>query len=129
MAESQRDMFVYNICIDFDGVLHSYTSPWAGADRVLDPPVDGAIEWLRELIAAEKFRPMIYSSRSDQEGGVKAMKLWLMDNGLTLEELEQLEFPTTKPSPFLTIDDRAVCFEGEFPSLQAMSDFKPWNKR
>lgn len=38
------------ICIDFDGVLHSYTSGWQGEDVASDPPVPGAIEWLREMI-------------------------------------------------------------------------------
>ena len=38
------------ICIDFDGVLHSYTSGWQGMSKASDPPVDGAIEWLKEVL-------------------------------------------------------------------------------
>lgn len=128
MTESQRNLFVHNLCIDFDGVLHSYTSGWNGANVVSDPPVSGAIEWLRELLAVEDFRPMVYSSRSGQEGGIEAMQLWLAKHGMEAHEIAQLEFPIEKPSPFLTIDDRAICFEGKFPTLDSMRAFKPWNK-
>ena len=38
------------ICVDFDGVIHSYTSGWKGIDVIPDDPVPGAIEWLEEYL-------------------------------------------------------------------------------
>ena len=35
------------ILLDFDGVIHSYTSGWKGAGVIPDPPVPGAIDFLR----------------------------------------------------------------------------------
>ena len=40
-----------------------------------------------------------------------------------------IKFPTKKPAAFLTIDDRAVCFKGEWPDPEKLLEFKPWNKR
>jgi len=34
-----------------------------------------------------------------------------------------------KPAAFLTIDDRAVCFDGTFPTTEQMLNFKPWYKK
>ena len=39
------------LAIDFDGVLHSYSSGWKGSRNIPDPPVDGAIEWLNGLVS------------------------------------------------------------------------------
>ena len=36
------------ICLDFDGVIHSYTSGWKGAAVIPDPPVPGALEFIVE---------------------------------------------------------------------------------
>ena len=41
------------LCLDFDGVLHSYTSGWLGADVIPDPPVPGYAQFL--LRAVEVF--------------------------------------------------------------------------
>lgn len=116
------------ICIDFDGVLHSYASGWRGADVVADPPTAGAIAWLRSLLDSRRVSPVIYSSRSKTPEGIAAMQNWLLDNGLTADDVRALEFPTQKPAAFLTIDDRAICFTGDFPSIDTMVNFKPWNK-
>ena len=40
-----------------------------------------------------------------------------------------IEWPVEKPSALVTIDDRALTFTGEWPSIDSMLAFKPWNKR
>ena len=119
------------VCIDFDGVLHSYSSGWQGADLANDPPVPGAIEWLTALYEGGQVQPVIYSSRSRQDGGIRCMKDWLIRHGMPVELADNIGFPVTKPAAFLTIDDRAICFEGNFGGLtaDALLAFKPWNKR
>jgi hypothetical protein len=114
------------ICIDFDGVIHSYSSGWQGVDVVADPPVDGAIEWLHQLVTDSRFEPVIYSSRSKEPEGVEAMKKWFEKQapGIT----RSLQFPIKKPAAFMTIDDRAMCFTGVFPSLKDLNTFMAWNK-
>lgn len=128
------------LCLDFDGVLNSYSSGWKGARNIPDPPVPGAIEWLDSLVEdgeavcamAPRFRDFdvcIYSSRSRYWGGRKAMKKWLLKWGFRADKLENIRFPLMKPPAFLQIDDRAITFTGTFPSVQEMLAFKPWHKK
>lgn len=63
------------LCLDFDGVLHSYSSGWKGAAVIPDLPVTGALEFV--VGALDEFRVNILSSRSHQWGGRRAMKRWL----------------------------------------------------
>lgn len=127
------------LCVDFDGVIHSYASGWQGADVVSDPPTPGAIEWL--YAACLHFRVCIYSSRTSQPGGVRAMQdalaRWESEWRAKADAIPrtslallQLEFPEQKPAAFLTIDDRAICFDGDWRKLspQTLLAFKPWNK-
>lgn len=129
------------ICVDFDGVVHSYTSGWKGVDVIPDPPVPGAIDWLLAHLpvpdalgmSPEYIGPeaVIYSSRSKQRGGIEAMKCWLVKWGVDDWYFRDdiLKFPTQKPAAFLTIDDRAICFNGTFPTTEQMMAFVPWNKK
>jgi len=121
--------FKKKILVDFDGVLHSYTSGWKGIDVIPDPPVPTGFAFLRELVKDDRFEAMIYSSRSKEQAGIEAMRAWLLEHGLEPEVVEKIEFPTEKPAGWLTVDDRAFCFEGTFPSLDYLDGFKPWNKR
>ena len=116
------------LCIDFDGVIHSYTSGWKGYDIVADPPVPGAIDWLCKLVESIEFEPVIYSSRSKRSQGIVSMSNWLLRYGMPEHILEKITFPTRKPAAFLTIDDRAICFNGVFPTSYEMNNFKSWNK-
>lgn len=121
------------LCLDFDGVIHSYTSRWQGAEVIPDPPVDGAIGFM--LDALHRFDVVIFSSRSNQDGGIDAMRAWLKEHAgncwyesLQGPGLEDVRFVKEKPPALVTIDDRAITFTGEWPSLDQISNFKPWNK-
>jgi len=125
------------LCVDFDGVIHSYKRGWMGAGVVADPPVPGALAWLAR--AQTWWDVAIYSSRSLEPAGVMAMQRWLREHAhKEIEDeyavsrfMDGLRFPQHKPAAFLTIDDRAVCFEGDWSKLdpEVLLAFKPWNKR
>ncbi len=130
------------LCLDFDGVIHSYESGWKGADVIPDPPVEGAIDFI--MLALGHFEVNIFSSRSNQTGGVRAMQAWLHNqfyarfytsSGFTKEPaefmtlFESIKWPTEKPPAMVTIDDRAITFTGEWPALGDLLAFKPWNKK
>jgi hypothetical protein len=122
------------LCLDFDGVIHRYDSGWKGADVIPDPPVDGAIAFM--LGALYHFDVVIFSSRSNQTGGIDAMKAWLHKHaGSTWYEtpdgpgLEDVRFVTEKPPAFIGIDDRVLTFDGTWPQPTDLLKFKPWNKR
>lgn len=114
------------LCVDFDGVIHEYVSGWEAADVIRDGPVPGAIEFLEE--AVEHFQVAIFSARSNQPGGMDAMKEWLSMH-LECGAFESLQWPTEKPPARVSIDDRALTFTGEWPDMQDLLDFKPWNKK
>jgi FMN phosphatase YigB (HAD superfamily) len=130
------------LCVDFDGVIHSYTSGWKGAAVIPDPPVPGALAWLWR--ATEWFDVQIYSSRSKEESGRHAMRYWMQmhaaeefghDHPMSRAEDQHAAYPITfaheKPPAFLTIDDRAICFTGDWDALdpEQLLEFKPWYQR
>lgn len=122
------------LCLDFDGVLHSYASGWKGADVIPDPINPGAAEFLDRAVG--QFEVAIYSSRSSQPNGILAMQLWLrlslyreMGEKRADEVLALISWPETKPPAFLSIDDRAVTFTGQWPSMEEMLAFQPWFKK
>jgi hypothetical protein len=137
------------LCLDFDGVIHSYTSGWHGANFIPDPPVPGAMFFI--IDAHKHFEVHIFSSRSHQEGGKAAMQAWLkywlfkeFDEGKYPKKLtdgtsmdwdevnwacQGCQWPDVKPPALVTIDDRAITFKGVFPAIEALKNFKPWNKK
>lgn len=116
------------LCLDFDGVCHSYTSGWKGAAVIPDPPVDGLFIFLNE--AVKVFEVNIFSSRSNQEGGLQAMKDWFAFHGdMCPGIVAELKFPTEKPPAFVGIDDRVITFTGNWPSIVTLEEFKTWNAK
>lgn len=116
------------ILIDFDGVIHYYRDGWKGPTEIYDDPVPGAFDFLVELVRDDRFDPQIYSSRSKLEGGIDAMQRWMHKHGLDSEAIAEIKFPTTKPAAWLTIDDRAICFRGTWPTPDYLLNYQPWNK-
>jgi len=132
------------LCLDFDGVIHSYTSGWKGADVIPDPPVDGAMAFIAQ--AVDSFDVAIFSSRSHQPGGRGAMHSYILTHMLSYLEANadgdegqaralahrvvgSLLFPLDKPPAMVTIDDRAITFTGTWPAVDELLAFKPWNKK
>lgn len=130
------------LCVDFDGVIHSYTSPWTDAVTISDGPVPGALRWLWK--ATEWFDVQIYSSRSKDPMAREAMRDWMIAHSRTEFGDEHpmskwhlggpdypIAFAYEKPAAFLTIDDRALTFDGNWSDFDPadLRNFKPWNKR
>lgn len=129
------------LCLDFDGVLHSYTSGWQGAGVVRDPPVPGAMQFLGAVFEDQRFNVAIYSSRSKNLLGRYAMKRWLSLNlllafgnrasprswDLLADDIyDWVQWPWFKPAAFVTLDDRAMRFRGSWPALATLDTFEPY---
>lgn len=137
MAEN----FKPTLCLDFDGVVHSYEEGWKGG-VIYGSVVPGFFEWAAR--ASEHFELVIYSSRSKDPDLRRKMMDWLR-----AREWEWRGTPTTEPQPYLpedvfrfahekpaawlTIDDRAIRFDGDWkaPELSpaALLAYKPWMQR
>jgi hypothetical protein len=125
------------LCLDFDGVLHSYTSGWKGPRTIPDLPTTGAMEFL--WTATEYFTVAILSSRSHKWFGRYAMKQWLKKyfygfhghDTISDDKFNEIQWPLHKPSAFITIDDRALTFDGNWDHFHplGLQQFKPWNYR
>lgn len=133
------------LCLDFDGVCHSYTSGWKGADVIPDPPVPGMFMFL--IKAVPHFEIMVYSSRSGQPGGIEAMHAWFVERYMRWHNEETgpgdlisekaatrnvdalVQFPTEKPPAMVGIDDRVLTFSGTWPAVEELRNFKPWNAK
>lgn len=136
------------LCLDFDGVCHSYTSGWKGADIIPDPPVPGLFEFLEE--AKEVFDIVIFSSRSSPNplggslDGTIAMHQWfakhwteylfkkrpeLKEKYSEFLDCSLVRFVSEKPPAFLTIDGRAITFTGQWPNIEELRSFQPWYKK
>ena len=127
--QQNKQPMAKQIAIDFDGTIHEFTTPWSQPDIVSDGPTDGALEFLADLDRAG-FRIAIYSPRNRAPGGVAAIRDWLARNSLDSAVIARIAFPLDTPSTAsVFIDDRAFLFKGTWPTLEYLSNFKPWNKQ
>lgn len=128
--------FKPTICLDFDGVMHRYDQKWTSPEEILDGPVEGLIDALVKYV--EHFSITVFSSRSRTIPGQKAMQDWLKNVMVEPNPRYSVEFlshvynkiswATEKPPALVTIDDRAWTFRGQWPTVQELQEFKPWNK-
>ncbi len=123
----------YTIAVDFDGVLHSYKTPWINAHTIPDDPVPGAIEFLHDAI--QKFSVVIHTTRGKTILGRMAVKAWIKKHagmlwydGMGYVGLEDIKVTHKKVPALVYIDDRAWRFNGTFPTVDEIHRAKPWNK-
>jgi hypothetical protein len=91
------------VCVDLNGVLDSYTG-WRGPSH-FDPPRPGARAFL-ESLRDRGFEIVVFTTR--YADGVWA---WLREHGLADLVADVTD---RKPAAHVFIDDRAVCFRGNF---------------
>ena len=125
------------ICVDFDGVIMNNDKGWEDGELYGDI-VPGFFEWY--FAVKDHFDIQIYSSRSKDAMMRHKMEEWLgnsyrgwrsHNNRFELMIFPKFTFVHEKPPAFLTIDDRAICFKGDWEadelSVEALRSFKPWN--
>ena len=116
--------FVPTVIFDFDGVIHSYKSGWKGPDVIPDPPVEGIKEAIAEIRAAG-YKVVVVSARCYLEGGMQAITDYLDDYGIVVDGVTD-----EKPPAIVTVDDRAICFNGKAGELlEKIKNFAPWNNQ
>jgi len=123
------------LCLDFDGVIHTYTSRWTFPEEIRDEVTDGFWEWAIE--ASKLFHLVLYSSRSSSREARIAMSQWMLEKMTAWwgdregeKPVLTIEYMSEKPPAFLTIDDRALTFTGNWDLFdpQTLINFKPWNR-
>lgn len=102
------------VCIDLNGVLDQYTG-WKGEGH-MDPPRPGAERFLAEL--AEDYRVVILTTQPAER-----VWEWLREYGL---DQYVSDVTNRKPPALVYVDDRAVCFRGDFEeTLREIRSFRP----
>lgn len=110
------------VVMDFDGVIHCYTTKWQGATFIPDPPVNGIKEAINEI--RKHYRIVVVSSRCSQEGGIEAIKEYLIKHKIKVDDVVAEKLPAV-----VYIDDRALTFDGHPEMLlEKIKAFRPWNR-
>lgn len=107
------------VCVDLDGVLNDFDG-WRGADY-FHPPRPGARDFLASL-CARGYRVVVFTVR-----WAPHVEAWLKERNL-FEYVS--EVTCTKPAAHVYVDDRAICFRGDFASvLEQITSFRAhWEK-
>jgi hypothetical protein len=99
------------VCVDFNGVLDTYTG-WRGADH-FDPPWPGAREFL-DALCRRGYRIVIFTARHQDD-------VWAWMRRYRLDGFVD-EVTNRKPPAHVFVDDRAVCFRGDYHATLADID-------
>ncbi len=72
------------VVFDFDGVIHSYTSGWKGADVIPDPVVEGIQSTINSL-RQEYYEVIVVSTRCAYPEGMPFQSLFLDYSSLLIK--------------------------------------------
>jgi hypothetical protein len=101
------------VCVDLNGVLDEYQG-WRGPKH-FDGPRPGAREFLEGLVS-RGYAIVVFTTRYAPD-----VWEWLRDHGL--DDLVT-DVTDRKPAAHVFVDDRAVCFRGDFAStIQEIETF------
>lgn len=111
------------VAIDFDGVIHSYTSGWQGVGECSDPMVPGIDTAIADLRTDHKV--IVVSSRAATPEGRIVIRDYLKKYNIEVDGIQ-----SEKPPCIVSIDDRAICFTGYSGILaKQVRNFKPWTDK
>lgn len=102
------------LAIDFDGVIHSYTSKWTG-DEPKDPPMPGVSAALEALVN-KGWRLVILSTRKPE-----FIRPYLEKYGLSeyISDITNIKIPAK-----IYIDDRGYQFKNWSDTIAHVENFK-----
>jgi hypothetical protein len=114
----------WRVCIDFDGVINSYSSGYKPGDDTFlpDPPTEGAKEFLEKCLVCFQ-EVFIVSSRCQTLSGVLAMGNWMKKYDMPDIPITYVKYPAE-----VYIDDRGWRFEGHFPDPEMFIELGTWVK-
>lgn len=105
--------YVPTVCVDFNGVLDTYTG-WRGGEMY--PPREGVGDFLFRLMQAG-YRVVILTTMDEE-------RVWLWLRTYEIDGMVD-EVTNEKPPAVAYVDDRAVCFRGDFEAtLAEVQSFK-----
>lgn len=110
--------FVKRIQIDLDGVLNEYGNEKFDENHI--PKIkQGAYEFLEKLSKIAELH--LFTTRN-----LLLSSKWLIENNL---DKFFKDVSNIKSSSYLYIDDRAICFKGNYSeTLKEIENFKVWYK-
>lgn len=120
------------LAVDFHGVICSYKSGWKGDRVAYDPPTQGAFEFLQA--ATEHFHVAIVCARFSNQEAIQSALEWFQRYKFPIpitvdpNKTGSIYLCKTKPACHVLLDDRAVTFDGTFPEIGSLVNFKPWNR-
>ena len=114
------------VVLDFDGVIHSYITPWKPGDTndyIPDEPVKGIKEAIKDIRNAG-YEVIVVSARCRKPGGIEAIRAYLDKYDIIVDNIMAM-----KPPAIVYIDDRGICFDGKPENLlHQIQTFVPWNR-
>ena len=107
------------ILIDLDGVLNKYNGNY---DKNFIPEInEKAKNFLEKLYSLDKYNLVLFTTRN-----LLLSAKWLIENKIDkyFSDITNIKVPS-----ILQIDDRAICFKGDFDKLfDEINDFRVWYK-
>jgi Lar family restriction alleviation protein len=113
------------ICLDFDGVIHSYKTRWINEKVIPDPPTEGVKEFIAKL--REVRRVVVKSVRCEiSDAGMDAVKAYLDKYGIEVDGVVK----TCPRTASLLVDDKVLTFRGIWTDelFDQIINFVPWTK-
>jgi hypothetical protein len=122
-AADGSDAVIFDVALDFDGVINSYKSGWQGAGKT-DEPVDGAAEAINDLLD-NGLKIVIYSIRAETKEGEETIRNYLQK--LIGDRADEIMISSGKPAASVYVDDRAINFNGDWEAIPGQIEkFRSW---